>query len=266
MTEIGCPNCGERNPADSSFCSNCGAPLPSSEPPVVARHAYEENVQELPPAQAAAEPEGVEGQSVGAARPGGAKDRLQQEHEAAAMAGPVTTPRLVLEDSRGEPTAVQEVEPVPSGLIGGPPEDTTFASVETEYYAGPLGIVTSEHIIVGAKSYETHAIASAEMEARPAHRRLSLSLAALGAVVILFALVGTFQDPSLGLLLTVGGLILLGFGIFLTATARAAWVVRLHGPAGTVEALASPDRQEVDAMVRAIQAATAASQDHGPAS
>jgi hypothetical protein len=152
----------------------------------------------------------------------------------------------------GAPLAAAD-EPVaedhsPEDLVGRP-------DAEEVYFADGQVRITRRHAVLGEKRYALAEIWSAAMELRSASRLPSLLLAGFGAALALTALADLWNDPLLGILLTVGGLILLGIGLLLTVITQQQYILCLGVGEEQVDAFSSPERARVERIVQAIRQA-----------
>lgn len=250
MTQIECTNCGTQNPADSSFCSSCGLPLARAASGIDAEHPaagpLSSAVQAAPPSEPAAHRE----EATPREQPPDGSEGQDRSAEGDVSPEPVVVPVPASADTpEVAPPLVAEAEV--------PISEPAPSAEQAIYHADAVARVTGDRAELGSKIYAIDDIRSVAMETRPANRIFSVLLAVVGAAVIIVSLLDVLQDPRLALLFTVGGLILLGIGIFLAATARTTYALRIQSATGTADALLSPDRSQAVAIVDALEKAIA---------
>jgi hypothetical protein len=286
---IQCSHCEAMNPEDSMFCRECGwqIMLPEAEQEIEASIAIAQ--QKADPA--ALKPKRDVAPAIGVAgpEPEPAITRAEPETEPADLgAGADLEPagrEAGLDAELGAERAVLEAVPVvePASSAAGPEAEPTFieassgsqpaaidAGQDAAYEAAPETITSQEQApyedeagvtitdttaIVGDRIYAWSDIYAVSMETSPASRLPSLLLAAVGAIVLVLAAAGMKNNPPLGIVLIIGGLMLLAIGAVLVTTARDQYIVCVETASGAEAALVSPNREHVQRIVQDMRSA-----------
>jgi hypothetical protein len=180
-----------------------------------------------------------------------------EEEPAELVAGPdVTLPAIEVGPEPVVISAGPEAEPAGLDAVGERvqepmPEALPSPAKPSDQY-GPGVSITSSGAVLGKRTYAWGEIVSVSMESSPANRVPSLLLAAVGAIILALAVVGLRSNLQLGVILIAGGLLLLGIGAVLAATARQEYMVCVQTLSGVEAALVSTDRERVERIVQAM--------------
>jgi hypothetical protein len=288
--QIECGNCNVLNAADSAFCGNCGALLsptgpregegaqPAEEAPEAKAPQAQEPGDLMTPLEEAMEPQEQEPEDSVSPPEEAMEPQEQEPEDSVSPPEEATEPQ---EDEIGDAVRTPEAEELD---LPGPPEEEVVEPSsaldldaddlqslqvaeslpgETVYYRDETTSITSERAVLEAKTLLLPDIESVSMEAKRAGRIPSILLALVGAFLAVLALTNILGDPILGLILTAGGLVLLGIGITLAITAKTEYIIWLGTDSGPVQALASPDQGRAEAIVQALGEALGEQGDPG---
>jgi hypothetical protein len=132
-------------------------------------------------------------------------------------------------------------------------QDVTSPQEEVTYYSDGAITVSSTRAVLGGKTYAMANITSVSMGEKPANRAPAIFIVLLGAMGVLLAGMGLFDNGSAWY--AIGG-VLMALGIILAVAAKGQYMVRIGSASGEADALVSQSKghiaEIVDAMNQAI--------------
>jgi len=134
------------------------------------------------------------------------------------------------------------------------------ATGEAIYFDSGDVIVTSARIVIGAKLYSVKHITSVQtVKLRNQARFWGIIIALFGVLIVLLGLPSFFYERGQGSSSGIGGcgcivtgVIMSVTGVSLAVFSKTKYVVRLASASGEVDALKSPDKELIAAIVGAI--------------